>query len=218
MGPFFLNRILTSIGPGATPESRSKAYIYAVLALVVTILRSECDLQHLWFGRRAAVRGRSELMAAIYDKALKRKDFSGIVEKKKKDGDGKEGEEEEKSNADVGKIVNLMSNDATRISNMLAMMSIIYNAPTEIVIASVYLYRLLGWSAFVGFIALIPSWPINSYLMKRAFSIQKDLSAARDKRMGVLNELITAIKFIKFFAWGAYSNSLDMPWQLLNIL
>lgn len=38
-------------------------------------------MQHLWFGRRAAVRVRSELMVAIYDKALKRKDFSGIVDK-----------------------------------------------------------------------------------------------------------------------------------------
>lgn len=33
---------------------------------------------------------RSELMAAIYDKALKRKDFSGITNKDKKEDDVKE--------------------------------------------------------------------------------------------------------------------------------
>jgi len=32
---------------------------------------------------------RSELMAAIYDKALKRKDFSGVVNKDKKTEDAK---------------------------------------------------------------------------------------------------------------------------------
>jgi hypothetical protein len=38
----------------------------------------------LWlgYGQRAATRIRSELMAAIYDKALKRKDFSGITKKR----------------------------------------------------------------------------------------------------------------------------------------
>ena len=61
---------------------------------------------------------------------------------------------------------------------------------------------------------------MNSYLARRHVRIQKGLLAARDKRMGVLNELIGAVrvptvstssplvhvsvwqvKFIKFFAW-----------------
>ena len=37
--------------------------------------------------------------------------------------------------------------------------------------------------------------------MKRSIRIQKGVSATRDKRMAVLNELISAVKFIKFFAW-----------------
>jgi hypothetical protein len=47
------------------------------------IYQAQADLQHLWFGRRAATRMRSELMAAIYDKALKRRDYSGIIDKNK---------------------------------------------------------------------------------------------------------------------------------------
>ena len=44
-------------------------------------IQAEADVQHLRCGRRAAACMRSELMIAIYDKALKRKDFSGIVDK-----------------------------------------------------------------------------------------------------------------------------------------
>lgn len=77
----------------------------------------------------------------------------------------------------------------------------------------------MGWSAFTGFLVLLLGWPLNSLLSKRSVRIQKGTMAARDKRMGVLNELIGAVsrfigreeanadarpskvKFIKFFAW-----------------
>lgn len=58
-------------------------------------------------------------MTAIYDKALKRKDFSGIVaaqEKKGAEGEKKKKDDKPKAGADVGKIVNLMAGDANRAS------------------------------------------------------------------------------------------------------
>ena len=82
LGPFFLKRILDSID-SRNRENLSRAYVYAFLAFLATLCKAEADVQHLWFGRRAATRIRSELMSAIYDKALKRKDFSGIVDKDK---------------------------------------------------------------------------------------------------------------------------------------
>lgn len=70
---------------------------------------------------------RSELIASIYDKALKRKDFSGIVDKteehkleaggprsvnaKKKE----EKADDPKAGAGVGKIVNLMASDSSKV-------------------------------------------------------------------------------------------------------
>jgi hypothetical protein len=54
-------------------------------------------------------------------------------------------------------------------------------------------YSLLGWSAFAGFFVLALGWPLNSYIAKRSIRIQKGLMATRDKRMGVLNELIGAV-------------------------
>ena len=56
-----------------------------------------------------------------------------------------------------------------------------------------YDYSLLGWSAFAGFFVLVLGSPLNSYIAKRSIRIQKGLMATRDKRMGVLNELIGAV-------------------------
>ena len=82
LGPFFLKRILDSLATH-DPARVSQAYIYAFLAFMCTLCKAESDVQHLWYGRRAATRIKSELMVAIFDKALKRKDFSGIVDKEK---------------------------------------------------------------------------------------------------------------------------------------
>ncbi|KAH9081540.1 hypothetical protein EDB83DRAFT_2214476 [Lactarius deliciosus] len=214
MGPFFLKRILDAI-VDPTPVARSRAYIYALLAFLCTLGKAQADVQHLWFGRRAATRMRSQLMAAIYDKSLKRKDYSGIVNKdnskealdsdKKRDPKASAAAtakaDEPKAGADVGKIVNLMAGDANRVAMTSSAMYFIYGSPFEIIIACTFLYQLLGWSAFAGFIILVLGWPLNSFLTKRSIRIQKGVMTARDKRMGVLNELIGAIKFIKFFAW-----------------
>ena len=93
----------------------------------------------MWYGRRACARIGTQLSAAIYDKAVRIRDQSGVVSKDeshdgqpsgkngkvpddgKKDGKvpertvkdkkDKSDEGEQKSGADVGKIVNLMGID-----------------------------------------------------------------------------------------------------------
>ncbi|EGO00623.1 hypothetical protein SERLA73DRAFT_104969 [Serpula lacrymans var. lacrymans S7.3] len=235
-GPFFLKRILDSIDdPTPGKENRARAYIYAFLAFACTVIKAQAEVHHLWFGRRAATRMRSELMAAIYDKALKRRDFSGLTNKGDADGgktkdesrDGGESlpvprnsyicnvtcfilkdkkkdsekEDDKKTGADVGKIVNLMAGDANTISQMAQGIYLLYGAPFELVICVLFLYQLLGLSAFAGVFVVLAGWPINSWVAKRSVMIQKNLLAARDKRMSVVNEVITAVKFVKFFAW-----------------
>ena len=90
-------------------------------------------------------------MAAIYDKALKRKDFSGIVDKekvaeakerkgakivaakgvsakkdKKTDKKMEDAKDDPRAGADVGKIVNLMSGDANRVCMLIGGMYFLY--------------------------------------------------------------------------------------------
>lgn len=59
----------------------------------------------------------------------------------------------------------------------------------------------MGMPAFAGFLVLVAAAPLNSILTKRGIKISHGILAARDARMAVLNELISEVKFIKFFAW-----------------
>ncbi|KAG8815537.1 hypothetical protein FRC18_001456 [Serendipita sp. 400] len=239
--PFFLKKILDAVSQPSTVsgnpspslvtsspsftwlhflnprEVRAQAYVYAFLAFLASILKAQSDVQHLWYGRRASTRIRSELMAAIFEKSLKRKDFSGSVDKNSKpaagetEGKGKGKEpakgksdskkpDTKKAGADIGKIVNLMSNDANRVSNTAAALYMLYGAPLELVVGSIFLYQLLGFSGFAGYIILVVGSPLNNYLMRRGRDIQRAAQEARDKRMKVLNELVSEAKFIKFGA------------------
>ncbi|KAG8843875.1 hypothetical protein FRB96_003699 [Tulasnella sp. 330] len=214
--PYFLKRILDDINDNDSPSTRSPGYIFAILSFAAAIGKAVADVQHLWFGRRAATRARTSLQAAVYVKALRRKDFSGTTKKDeekavegpeptdkkgKKEAKAKADEADKqadkKAAADVGKIVQLMSADSNQVAMSFAWLYMLYSAPFEIAIASYMLYQLLGLSAFVGFVAS----PLNHMLSKQNVKIGRALKAARDKRMASLNELIAGIKFIKFFAW-----------------
>ncbi|KAJ7590252.1 multidrug resistance-associated ABC transporter [Mycena floridula] len=216
--PYFLQHILEILDrEDQTREDRFRAYIYAALMFVFSVARPQVDLQQLWFSRRAATRTRSELMAAVYDKALKMRDYSGIIDQDNKGGK----KNEPRAGANIGKIVNIMSSDVSTISEIFVSLSSMYGAPLELLFGGVYLYRLLGWSMFVGFFALFLVWPVNNYLTKRSGRINKSLATSTDKRMSVLNELLGAVKFIKFFAWEDHwidrtlnARELEMQWMV----
>ncbi|CAE6340042.1 unnamed protein product [Rhizoctonia solani] len=185
------------------PLQRRDAYAFAVAAAICQLIKSQSDLQHLYFARRASVRIKGELVASIYEKALKRKDMSGAVKKVdtnrlKIDSDT---QPEESSSADIGKVVSLIAADAEWISRFVTILTFIYDAPVSAVISCFLLYNLMGWTAFVGYIALILTLPINNFLVHRTAAYQRSVSTMRDLRMQAMNEAIQGIKFIKYSAW-----------------
>ena len=126
-GPFFLKHILDALDntrgePGR--EAHAIAFVYAIAAFACSLLKIQADLQHLYFGRRAGTRVRTELMVAIYDKALKRKDFSSVT--KKEDG------RNNASNAGSGQVLNLMSADVTLVSNTVSAVYMVYRSKLEL--------------------------------------------------------------------------------------
>ncbi|KAF8134041.1 hypothetical protein K438DRAFT_1787395 [Mycena galopus ATCC 62051] len=179
-------RVLDAINtPTPTHRDKGTTYNYALLMLICAVFKAQINMQHLWYSRRASTRLHVELIAAVYDKALKRKDFSGGVSKdaedvthkpnahkrtqlqtkaeKKSAARREEHADDPKAGADTRKIGNLMAGDQTRVNNAYS----IYGAPMEIIVGTGFLYSLLGWSASAGFVVLLINWPLNSYVSQR---------------------------------------------------
>ncbi|KAF0506686.1 P-loop containing nucleoside triphosphate hydrolase protein [Gigaspora margarita] len=187
--PYYLQKLLSYVQDYPTPEdSYVTAYSYAFGLFWGTVIPSLCFQQALYIGRHLSVKSQAIIIGEVYLKALSRKDTSGIVDN-------------EESKNKTGKITNLMAVDAQKISEFSAYIFYLYSYPIQIIISIWLLYSLLGLSALAGVLAIIITYPLQAYTNQMFQTIHKSLMAATDKRMGVINELLQAIRVIKFFAW-----------------
>ncbi|KAK6706629.1 ABC transporter 7 [Fusarium graminearum] len=104
--------------------------------------------------------------------------------------------------ANLGTIINLMSIDSFKISEVTAYLHFLCaSAPTQLIVAVVLLWQVMGLSAIPGIVVMIFLLPIN-YGLARGFTItSKRILAATDKRTNVTNEVLQNIRIIKYFAW-----------------
>lgn len=68
-----------------------------------------------------------------------------------------------------------------RIANQLMNLSSIVAAPFELIIATVFLYQLLGWTCLAGLSIMAISLPINHVLVKRRIRVR---AVAEDAEVG----------------------------------
>jgi ABC-type transport system involved in cytochrome bd biosynthesis fused ATPase/permease subunit len=78
-------------------------------------------------------------------------------------------------------------------------------APLQVILAVVFLYQILSWSSLVGMLVLILTLPIPGLLAKLLNSVQGQLMAATDARVGEVTEAMGAVRMLKMFGWEAKS-------------
>ncbi|KAG0258846.1 hypothetical protein BG011_003028 [Mortierella polycephala] len=187
--PYFLQKLLEYIDEPHGPKEI--AYLYVFGMLVSDVVKSLTFGQNLYYGRRVDVRLRAMLSAEVYAKSLRRKDMTGIVAERTKKG----------ARSDTGMITNLMAVDANRVSSLASSIFFLYTCPIEIFIAMLMLYRVLGFSSFVGLGVMLLTFPVHHIAAKKYAKIQDQLMETRDRRVGLMSELLQGIRMIKFFTW-----------------
>lgn len=77
------------------------------------------------------------------------------------------------------------SADTVKVSQRLMQSWITFGAPVEIIMASIFLYQILGWSAFLGMAAVAIVTPLNSMLSKRGVVLTKSMMEIRGESSGL---------------------------------
>lgn len=205
--PFLLKSILDYVdNPKRTPASL--IWLYVVAFLVCGVLTNVVQGRSLFIGRRISIRLRSILIGEIYAKTLRRKVGVGKGEEKTdtegEDNQGEGEDEDEDENGEPtthGAIINLMAVDTFKVSEIAAYLHFITLAVFVSALSILFLYILIGWSAFVGAASMFLLMPIQYQLSKIYSLYQNKLMAATDRRINKINEILQSIRIIKFFAW-----------------
>lgn len=168
-------------------QSTEYATYLIVSLFIFGSLKSVTDCQALFYGRRVGIQVKSIVMGQVYDKTLRRKDQTSL--------------NFDESTSNPGKITNFLSVDAHEIAETCCYLNYFYTVPLQIGFTSWYLYVILGWSSLVGLAVTLIVLPLNYKIALYWETIQTDLMSCSDKRMDLINELLQAIRIIKFFAW-----------------
>ncbi|KID89317.1 multidrug resistance-associated protein 1 [Metarhizium guizhouense ARSEF 977] len=117
---------------------------------------------------------------------------------------------EGRSTKTTGDIVNYMAVDAQRLQDLTQFLQQAWSAPFQIIICMISLYNLVGWSMMAGIVVMIIMMPAQGWVARIMKNLQKDQMKNKDARSRLINEIITNMKSIKLYAWGAaFMNKLN---------
>ena len=141
----------------------------------------------------------------------KKKSFLSLVLKKnQKQSKGPKQTTEQSQNQTVsgdglgwsnGRIVNLMSTDTQRIDLACGMMHQLWTSPIAIVITLIVLLVNLSYSALAGFGLLVLGTPLVTRVVKSLLTRRRAINKITDQRVTLTQEILHAVKFVKFFGW-----------------
>lgn len=97
-----------------------------------------------------------------------------------------------KSERGIGAIVNLQSNDASKLWSLPNYLHIIWSGPFQILSIMAMLVKVLGWlPAFAGLLVTILIIPMNAFLGKYLVQFRKIQMGHTDGRVKLITEVIT---------------------------
>jgi len=103
-----------------------------------------------------------------------------------------------------GRVSNLMSTDTSRINQAVEWSQLLLTTPIQLVIALVQLIINLGYSALPGFGLLAIMGPGLYYVTRSLAKRRVKTNKITDARIGLTQELLSSIRFVKYFAWEKY--------------
>ncbi|PPR03510.1 hypothetical protein CVT24_006998 [Panaeolus cyanescens] len=101
----------------------------------------------------------------------------------------------------VGRINTLVSVDVDTITEAKDFLMLAIQAPLEITLAGIFLYSILGWSAFVGFASIVIMLPVPGYIGSLIRKTQSEKMSKTEARVEAVTETLGVLRMVKLFGW-----------------
>ncbi|XP_025204473.1 probable multidrug resistance-associated protein lethal(2)03659 isoform X2 [Melanaphis sacchari] len=181
--PLLVGGLLAYFSPDESNSTDlTYAYIYA-FGIVITSLITMI-LQHSGFEKNFlyAVKIRVACRSIIFRKAL-------CLSQKSL------------SDTSSGEIINLITNDASRFDLSATTIHYIWIGPLITIVVTYFLWQEIGVSSLIGVSVLLFCIPLQQWLGKKMSEYSLKTVKITDKRICLINEIISGIHIIKMYTW-----------------
>ncbi|KRZ36397.1 Multidrug resistance-associated protein 1, partial [Trichinella pseudospiralis] len=165
-----------------TNEPVWKGYFYSVLMFASAVVFTVLTQYHFHMVYQLAIKVRSMLVSALFTKSLR---LSNAARRQ----------------STIGEVVNLMSVDVQRFTDVVLYISMIVSAPYQILLSVYFLWDVIGASVLSGVGFLILLIPLNYFISSKQNKLQVSQMKYKDERMKLINEILNGIKVLKLYAW-----------------
>ncbi|KAI9317309.1 P-loop containing nucleoside triphosphate hydrolase protein [Dichotomocladium elegans] len=184
--PFMLFTIIQFIESPNSEEPTLNVYIYTFLLLILGILEALSNQQILHYIRTIEAYTKTIVVGEVLRKSLRCRDRGVALAS---------------DNKSTSSINNLVSNDADTVASIGNLISILYTNPLRMVLSLGALYLIVGTAAIWGVLVSLAIQPVIFYSSKLFRTVYMRTMSASDKRLEVMQEMLSSIRIIKFFAW-----------------
>uniref|UniRef100_A0A8C1VAR3 ABC-type glutathione-S-conjugate transporter n=1 Tax=Cyprinus carpio TaxID=7962 RepID=A0A8C1VAR3_CYPCA len=158
-----------------------KGYVFAFLMVLLSCLQSLFNHQYMYMCFTVGMRVKTAVMGLVYRKSL-------VINSAAR------------RTCTVGEIVNLVSADTQKLMDFVVYFNAVWVAPIEIALCFFFLWQHLGPSALAGIATVILIFPLNGFIAKMRSKLQVQMTYM-DGRIKLMNEILSGIKILKFYAW-----------------
>ncbi|KAJ7147409.1 P-loop containing nucleoside triphosphate hydrolase protein [Mycena crocata] len=195
ISPIGLNKLLYYL-ENPSEESFMKPWFWILLFLVGPLVRSLSQQSLHFILTRMMTQTSAIITQLVFEHALR------IRVKAETKTENKTAPQ--KTNANLqGKISNLVTVDLGNISagsNAVLLLLV----PIQVVLSVIFLYQVLGWSAFVGMGVMVALFPLPGYAAKWQQTVQREMLKKTDARVQAVSE--SKLTLLRMFGWENLMN------------
>ncbi|XP_038609802.1 multidrug resistance-associated protein 9 [Tachyglossus aculeatus] len=101
----------------------------------------------------------------------------------------------------VGEVINILSSDGYSLFEAALFCPLPATVPILIMACSVYSCAILGSTALIGTFVYVAFIPVQMFMAKLNSGFRRSAISVTDRRVQIMNEILTCIKLIKMYAW-----------------
>ncbi|XP_065177457.1 ATP-binding cassette sub-family C member 4-like [Sycon ciliatum] len=178
--PYFLGKLIDRF---TCEISQKDAYLYAVGFVLVGFIRAVAYHPAYFVSQREmGMQVRTATTSLIHKKVLQL-NHSALLK------------------VSTGHVVNLVSTDVQRFDELSSMFSSLWWGPLLTIAIMLLVYRQIGVSCFAGF-AILPIVFVFQIVSSKMMARFRDrVARLTDKRIRIMNEIITGMQLIKMYVW-----------------